>query len=94
MVMNPFKNVPIFSIMDKGQLELIYKAAYQKTYPPDTFIFYEDDIADGLYVIVKGKVKIFLADEKGREITLSVLRDGNFLGEMRFLMNIPDQQTL
>ena len=80
--MNPFKNVPIFSIMDKGQLELIHKAAYQKTYPPDTFIFYEGDVADGLYVIVKGKVRIFLSDEKGREITLSVLGDGNFLGEM------------
>jgi len=86
---NPLKTIPIFSKLDEAELDLIYRSMGKRTYPPNTIIFSEGDVPDGLYLVIRGRVKISLLDENGREITLSTLKGGSFFGEMALFDESP-----
>jgi CRP/FNR family transcriptional regulator len=94
---NPLKTIPIFSKLNEAELDLIYRSMSKRTYPPNTVIFFEEDVPDGLYLVMRGRVKISLMDENGREITLSTLKGGRFFGEMALFDESPrsaDVETL
>jgi len=91
---NPLKKVPIFSKLDDEELDIIFKNSQKKKYPPKFIVFNEGDMEDGLYVILKGKVKITLIDESGKEIALSIMKDGSFFGEMSLFDDFPRSATV
>jgi len=46
-------------------------------------------MGDSLFMIVTGKVKVFIGDEEGREIILKILGPGAFFGEMSMIDKQP-----
>jgi CRP/FNR family transcriptional regulator, cyclic AMP receptor protein len=53
-----------------------------KSYPKNAVIVNEGDRSDSLYVILSGKVKIYLADEEGKEVLLNTQGPGEYFGEI------------
>ena len=53
-----------------------------KAYPKNTVIVQEGDRSDSLYVILSGRVKIYLADEDGKELLLNTQGPGEYFGEI------------
>ncbi|MBC7778824.1 MAG: Crp/Fnr family transcriptional regulator [Proteobacteria bacterium] len=53
-----------------------------RRYPRNAVIITEGDSSDCLYVIVSGRVKVYLADEAGREVILNLHGPGEYIGEM------------
>jgi CRP/FNR family transcriptional regulator, cyclic AMP receptor protein len=53
-----------------------------KAYPKNAVIVSEGDRSDSLYVILTGKVKVYLADEEGKEMVLSTQGPGEYFGEI------------
>ncbi|MFN7571460.1 MAG: Crp/Fnr family transcriptional regulator [Betaproteobacteria bacterium] len=53
-----------------------------RTYPRNTILVNEGDRADSLFVILDGKVKVYLAEPSGREMVLGFLGPGEYFGEM------------
>ena len=53
-------------------------------YPKGAVIITEGDPSDSIYVILSGRVKVYLSDEQGREIVLDDHGPGNYVGEMAF----------
>ena len=47
----------------------------------DDTIFVQGDSTDGLFFVQKGKVRLSVVSEAGKEATLGVLGDGDFFGE-------------
>jgi CRP/FNR family transcriptional regulator, cyclic AMP receptor protein len=68
--------------LDEEELRPLLRRALTKSYPKHAVIVSEGDKSDGLYVIVSGKVRIFLANENGKEVTLGVEGPGEYFGEM------------
>jgi CRP/FNR family cyclic AMP-dependent transcriptional regulator len=56
--------------------------AVTRTYPKNTVILNEGDDTDSLYIILSGRVKVFLANEEGKEIVLDTQGPGEYFGEM------------
>lgn len=54
-----------------------------------TVIVSQEELGDALYVIARGRFKVVLYGETGREIILSVLSSGDFFGEMSLLDKQP-----
>jgi len=54
-----------------------------------TVIVSQQEPGDALFLIASGKVKVVLYGETGREIILSMLRTGDFFGEMSLLDEQP-----
>jgi CRP/FNR family cyclic AMP-dependent transcriptional regulator len=53
-----------------------------RSYPAGTHIISEGDKGDSLFVILSGKVKVFVSDREGRDMVLDFHGPGDYIGEM------------
>jgi CRP/FNR family cyclic AMP-dependent transcriptional regulator len=53
-----------------------------RTFPKNAVIINEGDRGDSLYVILTGKVKVYVSDDDGREMILDIYGPGDYVGEM------------
>jgi CRP/FNR family transcriptional regulator len=79
------KKVAIFSTLQDEQIIEIANMVIHKKYKKGQVIFFEGDIADKLYIVNKGKVKIFRYTKEGREQILHILTDGDSIGDLSLL---------
>jgi len=54
----------------------------ERTVPRGTNVVSEGENTDALYVILDGRVKVFVADPDGREVPLGHMSSGEYFGEM------------
>ena len=83
------RSIPLFSDLSDDDIDVITEMSVEKTVPRATVILSEGDIGDSLYVIIDGRVKVFIGDENGREIILKILGPGDFFGEMSLIDKEP-----
>ena len=83
------RQVPLFSQLGDQELARIAGAVREKSYPKNSIILFEDDPGDALYVVLRGQVKVVLVGDEGREVILSILKDGDFFGELALIDDRP-----
>jgi CRP/FNR family cyclic AMP-dependent transcriptional regulator len=64
------------------ELRALSAHAVTRTFAKSTVIINEGDPADSLYIIVSGRVKIYVSDAEGHEIVLDTQGPGEYFGEM------------
>ncbi len=67
---------------DPEYLQPFLSFCHRRRYPSKTDIIRPGDAADTLYYLIEGSVTILIEDEDGREIILTYLNNGEFIGEM------------
>lgn len=50
-----------------------------KQYPANAVILNEGDAADSLFIVLAGRVKVYAANEAGKEVILSTLGAGEYV---------------
>ena len=83
------KRVSIFKDLDEFALQNLASKLEPVNYPRDTEIFRQDDDGDALFIVVKGRVKVVLHNENGREAILTIFKAEDFFGEMSLLDGEP-----
>ena len=68
--------------LSERELKAISAHAITRNFPAGTVVLSEGDATNSLYVVLSGRVKIFLADPAGREIVLGQAGPGGYFGEM------------
>jgi CRP/FNR family transcriptional regulator/CRP/FNR family cyclic AMP-dependent transcriptional regulator len=61
---------------------MVAKIAYAKTFNKGYMVFEEGEKRDTLYIVLKGRVKVSLYDEDGREYILDIIGKDGFFGEL------------
>ncbi|MFQ6794109.1 MAG: Crp/Fnr family transcriptional regulator [Thomasclavelia sp.] len=56
-------------------------------YQPNDVIYMQEDATNNLYLILKGRVRVFLISKDGQEITIDIIGKGRIFGESSFLQN-------
>lgn len=79
--------VPIFNHLEVEQLEEIMAVAQSVSFEKGEIIFHAGDRSDSLYIVNKGKVKIFRLSETGKEQLVRILNPGDFTGELALFRN-------
>lgn len=74
--------VPIFNHLEDEQLDEIMAATQSVSYEKNELIYRAGDESDSLYIINKGKVRIYRLSESGKEQLVRILNPGDFTGEM------------
>jgi CRP/FNR family transcriptional regulator, cyclic AMP receptor protein len=82
-------SIPLFRDLNPVELTAIEDQTIEKIAPKNTVILTEGDAGDSLFLIVQGRVKVFIGDEDGREIILKILAPGDFFGEMSMIDRQP-----
>jgi CRP/FNR family cyclic AMP-dependent transcriptional regulator len=76
------KGVPLFQGVSDADLRALADRTAVRSYPKQAIIVNEGDESDSLYLIIGGRVKIYLADEHGKELILAIKGPGQYFGEM------------
>lgn len=79
------REVPFFAGLPEADLNEIASAGWTTAVPEGEIVFHEGDVADRLYVILDGQVRIFKTNEDGTETTLAWPGVGGVFGEMALL---------
>ncbi len=83
------RQVSIFKGLDDHALGLLSQSLRPLDFGKDGLIVSQDDQGDALYIIERGRVKVVLYGESGREMILTMFRAGDFFGEMSLLDGQP-----
>ncbi len=68
--------------LNQQELESLTRGALVRSFPRNAVVLNEGDRTDSLYVILSGRVKVYLADDEGKEVTLSTQGPGEYFGEL------------
>ena len=63
-------------------LEKLGALGTARVYPANMIVVNEGDPSDALYVILSGRVRVYVSDEEGREMVLGEQGPGDFFGEV------------
>jgi CRP/FNR family cyclic AMP-dependent transcriptional regulator len=69
-------------VLPQPLLDKIAAVASVRSFPKRAIIVSEGDDTDSIYVMLSGKARVFVADDKGREVQLNQLGAGEYFGEV------------
>ena len=78
-------NVPLFSGLSDGELITLEQLGEIKDFKKKTVVIKKGEQAEGLYIILSGKVEIYVSDDAGKEVVLNVQGTGQHFGELALL---------
>jgi len=76
------KNIPLFAGLPDSDLQAIARKAVIKSYEKNSIVVTEGEFTKSLYVILSGRIKVYLDDENGKELVLDSKGPGEYFGEM------------
>lgn len=80
---------PLFAELTPSYLQQLSRFSVTRTYPKNTVLINEGDHNDSLYIILSGKVKVYLNDKKGKEAILRIQGPGEYFGELALIDTAP-----
>ena len=83
------ENIGIFSGLSQPELEILENHMVTRTFKKNTIVINEGDEASSLYIILSGKVTVFLSNAEGREIIINTMGSGDHFGELALLDDAP-----
>jgi CRP/FNR family cyclic AMP-dependent transcriptional regulator len=81
-VADSLKAVSLFSALSPQEIAALADAAVVRTFPKNTIVVTEGERSDSLYVILSGRVKVFLSDEHGKDLVINAQGPGEYFGEL------------
>lgn len=71
--------------LSDDELAAISAHAVTRKYPKNTILVSEGDSTGSLFIVLEGRVKVFVSDEEGHEMVLGAHGPGEYFGEMALL---------
>ena len=82
------RDVPLFNKIDHTKLKLLAFTSENVTHQDGNFLFREGEPGDAAYIILKGKVSVFIETDKG-PVEVAELKRGDVVGEISILCDVP-----
>ncbi|WP_078664168.1 MULTISPECIES: Crp/Fnr family transcriptional regulator [Carboxydocella] len=73
--------LPVFQGLDRSEFASVCISTTKKKIPKDNFLFYQGELANTIYLVKAGKLKLVQINEEGREIIIEVIGPGEIIGE-------------
>jgi CRP/FNR family transcriptional regulator len=73
---------PLFAGLTDAELETVARCLVRRTYGQGVYVFHQGGPGRRLYLIESGKVRCFVTDYEGRQITLDILGPGQVFGPL------------
>ncbi len=82
------KKIPLFASLSEADLQNLTSLLRRKQLGKGELLFQQGDEGTALYIIAQGRIKISLS-RRMDNVTLAILGQGEFLGEMALLDDLP-----
>ncbi len=74
--------VDIFADLDEHEMDAMAAAAPMKTYPAGALIYTPHQPLEALFILKRGRIRIFRVSPDGRALTTAIINPGTIFGEM------------
>jgi CRP/FNR family cyclic AMP-dependent transcriptional regulator len=74
--------VDIFCDLDEAEMDALAAAAPMKTWPAGALIYTPHQPLESLFILKKGRIRIFRVSPDGRALTTAIIQPGTIFGEM------------
>lgn len=81
-IVDHIASIPLFAGLPKAHLDDLARIVVEKGFERNQGIFSEQSEADGFYVVISGRVKIFKLSFEGKEQILHIMGPGEPFGEV------------
>lgn len=88
------EDITLFSGLDEEDINRVASHTVIRKFPKNTVVVSQGDETDSFYVILKGKVDVFLQNDKGKEIIINTIGEHEAFGELAPLGGIPRQASI
>ncbi len=87
---------PIFKRLSEDDIKQLLKdeISEERVCLKDSVIIREGELGDSIFFIGSGSVRVVLQEKDGREVTPSILKKGDFFGEISTFEKIPRSATI
>ena len=75
------RRIPLFSLLTDEQARRIADAVAKRRFRRGEAVVEQGQKGNALFILLNGRARVVVGDEKGREVFLAVLEAGDFLGE-------------
>ena len=79
------ENIDLFEGLSATELSVLKEHSVTRECPKNTVVIHEGDIADSMYIIESGRVKVYCSDKSGKDFVLDILESGDYFGELALL---------
>jgi len=87
------RTVPLFAGLQPQDLETLIPDFRLREYNKDEIIFHQGDESNEMYIVVKGKIRIFKTSPAGGETSISIFASGDIIGEFATIDHQPRSAT-
>jgi CRP/FNR family cyclic AMP-dependent transcriptional regulator len=81
-VLEALRRVFLFEGLSEAELVALEAVVVARSYPKHAVVVSEGDRSDTLFLILSGRVKIFVSDQGDKELVLGTQGPGEYFGEM------------
>lgn len=83
--MSGIGNISIFAGLKEDELQAIEALAQTRHMGRGSVVIQEGDSSSSLYLLLDGRVKVYVSDSEGKEFILDTLEPGDYFGELSLL---------
>ncbi len=76
------RSIPYFSGLSPGELDSVGQLVFEKTAERGEVILFEGELAEVLFFVVSGAVKVFKTSAEGKEQILNIVRPGESFNDV------------
>jgi CRP/FNR family cyclic AMP-dependent transcriptional regulator len=84
----------MFATLTTDQASIVAAAIEKKRFKKNAFIVKQGETSDALHILLMGRAHVISEDSRGREVILSVMQQGDYVGEMSLIDDEPHSATV
>ena len=88
------RRVSLFSMLTPEQAEALAATVSKKRFKRGEILVEQGRKSDALFIVLTGRTRVLMTDNKGREVILATLKSGDYVGEMSLIDNEPHSATV
>ncbi len=92
-MMQGVRSTPLFKSLSEKDWEDVVQYLHGHCYPADSYLFFQGDPPEALYIIWNGRVKLVRHTDQGRDVVVTVLGPKQLIGEMAIFDGRPYSMT-
>lgn len=81
--------IPLFADLPEDDLRILATHAVVRRYRKNTIVISKGEESDTMYVVRSGRLRVYLDDAHGNELTIRLLGPGDVFGELAMLSGAP-----
>lgn len=81
--------IPLFADLPEDDLRILATHAVVRRYRKNTIVIGKGEESDTMYVVLSGRLRVYLDDEHGNELIIRLLGPGDVFGELAMLSGAP-----